>query len=174
MKKYLLILLLLVSCKPTQIITERVVTDSTAVIYLQTELSKQREVNESLLSENVRIKTENVKLKSESSSHKIEYDTDGEVNKDTGEYPKKSEEKTETKSELDRAVKEIETLKKEHNIEIKSLENTISNLNAIIDSFSEKEPIVINKLTQWQIVQIWLGRGLLIVLVLFLIFRFVF
>ena len=85
MRKYLLILLLLASCKPTQIITERVVTDSTAVIYLQTELSKQREVNESLLSENIRIKTENVKLKSESSSHKIEYDTDGEVNKDTGE-----------------------------------------------------------------------------------------
>lgn len=36
-----------------------------------------------------------------------------------------------------------------------------------------KEKIV-RKLTQWQIVQIWLGRGLLIVLVLFLIFRFVF
>lgn len=174
MKKYLLILLLLVSCKPTQIITERVVTDSTAVIYLQTELSKQKEVNESLFSENIKIKTENVKLKSESSSLKIEYDTSGKVNPDTGEYPKKSEEKTETKTELDKVLKENENLKKEHNIEIKSLENKISNLNAIIDSFSEKEPIVINKLTQWQIVQIWIGRGVLIILCLYLVFKFVF
>ena len=145
MRKYLLILLLLVSCKPTQIVTERVVTDSTAVIYLQTELSKQKEVNESLLSENVRIKTENVKLKSESSTHKIEYDTSGNVNPNTGEYPKKSEEKTETKTELEKVLKENEILKKEHNIETKSLLNKISNLNAVIESLSEKDVKVKNK-----------------------------
>ncbi len=141
MKKYLFILLALAlfSCKPTQIITERVETkvDSTAILFFQSELSKQAQVNEKLLTENIRIKNENTKLLAENSTHKIEYDKDGKVNPNTGEYPKKSEEKSESKYELEKAIKEIDILKQEHNIEINKFENQVSNLTAQVESLTK-------------------------------------
>lgn len=176
MKKYLftLLALALFSCKPTQIITEKVETkvDSTAILFLQAELSKYATVNEELMANNIRIKNENMKLLAENLTHKIEYDTEGEVNPQTGEYPKKSEEKTESKYELEKAIKEIDILKQEHIIEIKKYEHQVSNLSAQVESLtkinsdlkSKEKPTFHLKSFLWGII-----TGLILVLIFFIL-----
>jgi len=127
-------------CKPQQIITERVVreVDSTEIAKLQTELQSKEKVIESLTTDLKRVREENVLLRSESSSHKIDYDTSGQINPETGEYPKQSETITHSKTEYDRVVTENETLRKEFNREAEFYETKISNLELTVETLTQE------------------------------------
>ena len=91
MKKIIpiLIILLLIGCKPKQIIQERVVTkvDSTAVLSLQQQVSARNIVIEMMRSEIEATREENVRLQGEVSKHEINYDTEAPVSPETGKYP---------------------------------------------------------------------------------------
>ncbi|HBB00751.1 MAG: hypothetical protein A2W86_11900 [Bacteroidetes bacterium GWD2_45_23] len=132
MKKYLpiLFLLLLIGCKPKQILTERTVTkvDSTAITSLKSELQKKIIEVETLKSDLERSRDEVSRLESESSSHTIIYDTTAQVIPETGKYPILQEIITTTKSQLDRTIKEMESLKQEHVKEMDSLTTVKTNL----------------------------------------------
>lgn len=136
----LLIAFLAAGCKPQQLITEKVVTveDSTTIARLTEEVAKRDKTIEVLTSDLERTREENILLRSESSSHRIEYDTDGQVNPETGEYPKKGETITHSKHEYDRVITENETLKKEYRREVETLQDEITNLNLTVETLRQE------------------------------------
>ncbi len=171
----LLIAFLAAGCKPQQLITEKVVTveDSTTIARLTEEVAKRDKTIEVLTSDLERTREENILLRSESSSHQIDYDTDGQINPETGEYPKKGETITHSKYEYDRIITENETLKKEHRREVETLEDKISILDLTVASLKKENSELLTK----QVVKFYLksffygiiaGATLLLLLVLFL------
>lgn len=171
----LLIALLAAGCKPQQLITEKVVTveDSTTIARLTEEVAKRDKTIEVLTSDLERTREENILLRSESSSHQIDYDTDGQINPETGEYPKKGETITHSKYEYDRVITENETLKKEHRREVEMLENKITNLNVTVESLKQENSQLQNKQAvkfhfKSFLYGIIAGATLLLLLVLFL------
>ena len=97
-------------CKPQQILTERVVkvTDSTLISKLNDEIYS-KEVRIGVLESDLkRSVEENIRLLNEVSSHVINYDTGAQINPQTGKYPIANETITETKSSLEKTVKEYE------------------------------------------------------------------
>lgn len=123
-------LMLLSGCKAKQVIHERTITsvDSTAIIYLQRQLSEKEATIERLKIDLNRTRDEFSRLQSEVSSHTINYDTTASVNPETGKYPIASETITQTRQQLDRTIKELETVKSEHNKEITAERSKSSNL----------------------------------------------
>ena len=91
MKKIIpiLIILLLIGCKPKQIIQERTVykVDSTAVTSLKSELQKKTIELQVATTDLERTREQNIKLQSDVSQHEINYDTNAQVDPQTGYYP---------------------------------------------------------------------------------------
>ena len=144
-----LILFFLTGCGSKKTVTEKIVTktDSAAVVSLQTELNVKNTVIENLKTILERIREENTRLLSESSSHTINYDTGAPVNPETGEYPKSSETKTESKVLLDKTIKEMETLKQEHEREVETLEQINSSLESMVKLLKQENSALKTKTT---------------------------
>lgn len=144
-----IITFLLTGCKPKQIITEKVVTkvDSTAITSLKSELQKKIIEIELLKTDLERSRYEISRLASESSSHTINYDTTAPVNPETGKYPILQETITSTKSQLDKAVKEMEVLRQEYNREVTHIETEKSNLQLTIKALREENSELNKKIT---------------------------
>lgn len=145
-----IILFFATGCKPQQIITEKVVTkvDSTAVTSLKTELVKKDAEVDALKSELERTREEIIRLASESSSHTINYDTTAPVNPQTGKYPVLQEIITNTKSQLDRTIKEMETLRQEYNRELNSLTTKNNDLELTVETLKNENTDLKEKTTQ--------------------------
>ena len=134
------IILLLISCKPQQIITEKTITnvDSTAIWSLKNELySKEIRIGV-LESELKRSMEENVVLRNETSSHAINYDTAAQIDPQTGKYPIANETITETKSSLEKTVKEYETQITEYKKEVYNLNTYNANLELEVNTLLEE------------------------------------
>ncbi len=142
-------LLFLVGCKPKQIITEKVVTtiDSSAVISLKNELHAKEIQIETLKTNFKRLSDENSRLLSEASSHTINYDTAAPVDPHTGKYPIASETITQSKSLLDKTIKEFEILEQEYNNEIYKLTRENQNLDYTLEALKEENHSLKEKIT---------------------------
>ncbi|MDD3919265.1 MAG: hypothetical protein PHX52_01620 [Candidatus Pacebacteria bacterium] len=142
-------LLFLVGCKPKQIITEKVVTtiDSTAVISLKTELQAKEIQVENLKTDFKRLSDENSRLLSEASTHTINYDTTASVDPHTGKYPIASEKITQSKSLLEKTIKEFEFLKQEYNNEIYKLTQENQDLEYTLESLKNENRTLKEKIT---------------------------
>lgn len=144
-----IITFLLTGCKPKQIITEKVVTkvDSTAITSLKSELQKKIIEIEFLKTDLERSRDEISRLASESSSHTINYDTTAPVNPETGKYPILQETITNTKSQLDRTIKEMESLKQEHTSEVDSLTTISTDLEQKVEKLTKENSEMKTKIT---------------------------
>ena len=142
-------LLFLVGCKPKQIITEKVVTttDSSAVISLKNELHAKEIQVENLKTDFKRLSDENTRLMSEASSHTINYDTAAAVDPHTGKYPIASETITQSKSQIDKTIKEFEILKQEYDNEIYKLTRENQNLEYTLETLKEENHSLKEKIT---------------------------
>lgn len=138
MKKYLFILLLLASCKPTQIITERVVTDSTEIVNLTKQLQSKTDEVTTLKAEINKVREENTKLQSELTTHIINYDTTAIVNPD-GKYPIAQEVISTSKHILEKKLQENETIISEYKKEVENLMNENSVLEYKLKMMQEYE-----------------------------------
>lgn len=136
----MLVIALLTGCGASKTVTEKIITevDSTAIVSLQTELNVKNKIIENLQTDLERTREENTRLLSESSSHTINYDTNATVNPETGEYPKASETKTESRYLLEKTIKEMETLKQEHRKEVETLERVNSNLELTVEMLRQE------------------------------------
>ena len=142
-------LLFLVGCKPKQIITEKVVTtiDSSAVISLKNQLHAKEIQVENLQTDFKRLSDENTRLLSEASSHTISYDTTAPVDPHTGKYPIASETITQTKSLLEKTIKEFDILEQEYNNEIFKLTRENQNLDYTLEALKEENHSLKEKIT---------------------------
>ena len=142
-------LLFLVGCKPKQIITEKVVTkiDSTAVISLKNELHAKEIQVENLKTDFKRLSDENTRLMSEASTLTVNYDTAATVDPHTGKYPIASETITQTKSLLEKTIKEFEILEQEYNNEIFKLTRENQNLEYTLEALKEENLTLKEKTT---------------------------
>ena len=145
----ILAILLLIGCKPKQIIQERVVTkvDSVAVLSLQQQVSARNIVIEMMRSEIEATREENVRLQGEVSKHEINYDTEASVNPETGKYPIASEVITESKTLLEKSIKEFEILKQEYRKEAEVLTQKNSNLELTIELLRDENRELKAKIT---------------------------
>lgn len=174
-----IILFFATGCKPQHIITEKVVTkvDSTAVTSLKTELVKKDAEVDALKSELERTREEIIRLASESSSHTINYDTNAQVNPETGKYPILQEIITNTKSQLDRTIKEMESLRQEYNRELNSLTTKNSNLELTIKTLKNENIELKEKISpktgfNFRLFFIGFFTGIVITVVVYLLFRY--
>lgn len=142
-------LFFLVGCKPKQIITEKVVTtsDSSAVISLKNELHAKEIQIENLKTDFKRLSDENTRLLSEASSHTINYDTTASVDSHTGKYPIASETIAQSKSLLEKTIKEFEFLKQEYNNEIYKLTQEKQDLEYTLESLKNENRTLKEKIT---------------------------
>ena len=142
-------LLFLVGCKPKQIITEKVVTtiDSSAVISLKNELHAKEIQVENLQTDFKRLSDENTRLMSEASTHTVNYDTAAPVDPHTGKYPIASETITQSKSLLEKTIKEFEILEQEYNNEIFKLTRENQNLDYTLEALKEENHSLKEKIT---------------------------
>ena len=170
-----LVALVFIGCGSKKAVTEKIVTklDSTTIVSLQKELSAKNKTIENLQTDLNRTREENTRLLAESSSHTINYDTNATVNPETGEYPKASETKTESKYLVEKTLKEMETLKQEHKKEVETLETLNSNLELTVEMLRQENSELKTKTVPgfnfksflWGIVA---GAVLLILLIFFL------
>lgn len=174
-----IILFFATGCKPKQVITEKVVTkvDSTAVTSLKIELQKKTIEVEVLKSDLERSRDEITRLASESSSHTINYDTTAPVNPQTGKYPVLQEIITNTKSQLDKTIKEMETLRQEYNRELNNLESEKSNLTLTVETLKNENRELKEKITpttgfNFRLFFIGLVVGIVITVIVYLLFRY--
>lgn len=138
-----------IGCKPKQIIIEKVITkvDSIAITSMKNELQKKVIEIEFLKTDIERSRDEISRLTSESSSHTINYDTTGPVNPETGKYPILQEIITNTKSQLDRMTKEMESLKQEHAKEVDSFITANTDLKIRVDKLTIENSELNKKIT---------------------------
>ncbi len=144
-----LIAFLATGCKPKQIITEKTITkvDSNAVMYWQDLYYKCESKNAILEADLKRTRDEYYNLRTEISKHEINYDTDKPIVPETGKPPVSSETYTQTKSQLEKKINEMETLVQEYKLEVNSQERKISNLNIIVESLREENNLLKEKTT---------------------------
>ncbi|MDD4439101.1 MAG: hypothetical protein PHS04_13885, partial [Tissierellia bacterium] len=130
-------------------ITEKVVTtiDSSAVISLKNELHAKEIQVENLKTDFKRLSDENTRLMSEASTHTINYDTAAPVDPYTGKYPIASETITQSKSLLEKTIKEFEILKQEYNNEIYKLTQENQNLEYTLETLKEENHSLKEKIT---------------------------
>jgi len=181
MKKIIpiLIILLLIGCKPKQIIQERVVTkvDSTAVLSLQQQVSARNIVIEMMRSEIEATREENVRLQGEVSKHEINYDTEAPVSPETGKYPIASEVITESRTTLEKSIKEFEILKQEYRKEAEALTQKNSNLELTIESLRDENRELRAKITpttgfNFRLFFTGMGVGVVLMIALWLFLKF--
>lgn len=173
-----ILLLLLVGCKPKQIIQERVVTkvDSTAVLSLQQQVSARNIVIEMMRSEIEATREENVRLQGEVSKHEINYDTDAPVIPETGKYPIASEVITESRTMLEKSIKEFEILKQEYRKEAENLTQINTNLEHTIKALKEENRDLKMKITpttgfNFRLFFSGIGIGVLLCIAVWLFFK---
>lgn len=181
MKKIIpiLIILLLIGCKPKQIIQERVVTkvDSTAVLSLQQQVSARNIVIEMMRSEIEATREENVRLQGEVSKHEINYNTEAPVSPKTGKYPIASEVITESRTMLEKSIKEFEILKQEYRKEAENLTQKNSNLELTIESLRDENRELRAKITpttgfNFRLFFTGMGVGVVLMIALWLFLKF--
>lgn len=174
-----ILLLLLIGCKPKQIIQERVVTkvDSTAIVSLQQQVSARNIVIEMMRSEIEATREENVRLQGEVSKHEINYDTEAPVNPETGKYPIASEVITESRTLLEKTIKEFEILKQEYRKEAEALTQKNSNLELTIESLRDDNRELRAKITpttgfNFRLFFTGMGAGVVLMIALWLFLKF--
>lgn len=142
MKKYIyiLIVLLMIGCKPQEKIQERVITkmDSTALIKLQERINYQADVIGRLETSLAKVREEIFVLKSNSSLHDIKYDTNAQINPETGQYPKASETISTNNQSLERESKEIDNITTKFDKEIKSKLEIIKELESEVEVLTDE------------------------------------
>jgi len=134
--------LLFISCKPKQVITEKISsrTDSSAILMLE-EVITQKEIQIfSLQSELNRFEEENFNLKSEISTYEINYDTTQPINPVTQKPPISSEIITKSNSQLEKTLNQYEVLLREASIENEKHTNELMKLK-LTNDFLNKENI---------------------------------
>lgn len=143
-----LILFFATGCKPKEILHVRTVTtiDSTAVLSLKSEVSRLTKENATLKTDLERFREENIRLRSEVSKHEIKYDTSAPLKPD-GQYPIASETKTQTKSLLEKEIRENEVLIAEYRKEVGDLSVKNSNLDLMVKSLKEENKELESKIT---------------------------
>lgn len=134
--------LLLISCKPKQVITEKISsrTDSSAVLMLEEVISQKETQIISLQSELNRFEEENFNLKSEISTYEINYDTTQPINPVTQKPPISSEIITKSNSQLEKTLNQYEVLLREASIENEKHTNELMKLK-LTNDFLNKENI---------------------------------
>jgi hypothetical protein len=144
----LIILLIIIGCKPKQIIQEKVVTkiDSSQVITLKDELKKKTIEVELLKTDLERTRDENIRLQSEVSSHVINYDTGAQIKPD-GQYPKASETITQSKSIYENTIKQLEFLSQSYGKKVDSLITLNKNLQQSIELVTNENKSLSEKTT---------------------------
>lgn len=143
-----LIIFFATGCKPKEILHVRTVTtiDSTAVLSLKSEVSRLTKENATLKTDLERFREENIRLRSEVSKHEIKYDTSAPLKPD-GQYPIASETKTQTKSLLEKEIRENEVLIAEYRKEVGDLSVKNSNLDLMVKSLKEENKELESKIT---------------------------
>lgn len=144
----LIILLIIIGCKPKQIIQEKVVTkvDSSQVITLRDELQKKTIEVELLKTDLERTRDENIRLQSEVSSHVINYDTGAQIKPD-GQYPKANETITQSKSIYENTIKQLEFLSQSYGKKVDSLITLNKNLQQSIELVTNENKSLSEKTT---------------------------
>lgn len=180
MKKIIpiLIILLLIGCKPKQIIQERVVTkvDSATFARLTNEVSKMGTLVEMMKSEIKVTREENARLQSEVSTHEIKYDTAAPLKPD-GTYPKSSETITESRSILEKTIKELEITNMEYQKENRTLTRINANLEMTVKVLKDENRELKEKITpttgfNFRLFFSGLGAGVLLMIALWLFLKF--
>jgi hypothetical protein len=144
----LIVLLIIIGCKPKQIIQEKVVTkiDSSQVITLKDELQKKTIEVELLKTDLERTRDENIRLQSEVSSHVINYDTGAQIKPD-GQYPKANETITQSKSVYENTIKQLEFLSQSYGKKVDSLITLNKNLQQSIELVTNENKSLSEKTT---------------------------
>ena len=144
----LIVLLIIIGCKPKQIIQEKVVTkiDSSQVITLKDELQKKTIEVELLKTDLERTRDENIRLQSEVSSHVINYDTGAQINPD-GQYPKANETITQSKSIYENTIRQLEFLSQTYGKKVDSLITLNRNLQQSIEMVTNENKSLSEKTT---------------------------
>ena len=175
----LVVLSLLAGCKPKQIIQDRTVykVDSTAVLSLQQQVSARNIVIEMMRSEIEDTREENVRLQGEVSKHEINYDTEAPVSPETGKYPIASEVITESRTTLEKSIKEFEILKQEYRKEAENLTQKNSNLELTIESLRDENRELRAKITpttgfNFRLFFTGMGVGVVLMIALWLFLKF--
>lgn len=139
--------LLLISCKPKQVITEKISTmsDSSAFVLLENEVSQKEIQIISLQSELNRFEEENLILRSEVSTHEINYDTTQPINPVTQKPPISSEIITKSNSQLEKTLNQYEVLLREASIENTHLTTKNINLQLIVEAMKEENKTLKSK-----------------------------
>ena len=128
--------LLFISCKSKQVITEKISTmsDSSAIVLLENEITQKEIQIYSLQSELNRFEEENLILRSEVSTHEINYDTTQPINPVTQKPPISSEIITRSNSQLEKTIQEYEILLLEASIENTNLKTQNTNLQLTVET----------------------------------------
>lgn len=136
-------------CKPKQIISERVVSviDSSAVLIMKGELTAKDKQIENLQTDLQAARAENIRLQSEVSTYEIIYDTNAPVSAESGRYPIASEKIIESKTLLEKTIREFEILKQEYNNEIIKLSRVNQNLEYTIKALKDENRVLKEKTT---------------------------
>ena len=144
----ILVVFLLTGCKPKQIIQERTVTkvDSTAIVSLKSELQKKTIEVETLKTDLERFREENTRLQEEVSKYEVEYDTSGPVNPQTGKPPVKKETTTNSKSLLEKMVKDYEIQLSEYKKEVETITTKNNNLEYEVKQLRDENSELKNKI----------------------------
>lgn len=173
----LIVLLIIIGCKPKQIIQEKVVTkiDSSQVITLKDELKKKTIEVELLKTGLERTRDENIRLQSEVSSHVINYDTGAQIKPD-GQYPKASETITQSKSIYENTIKQLEFLSQSYGKKVDSLITLNKNLQQSIELVTNENKSLSEKTTpttgfNFKLFLIGVIVGILICFILWLLSR---
>lgn len=166
-------------CKPKEIITEKVVVkvDSTAISNLKRDITRKDSLAESLMAQLERTKDKITRLESETSSHTIIYDTTAQVIPETGRYPILQEIITNTKSQLDKTIKEMELQRQEYSRELNHLEQDKSNLTLTVNELREENRDLKTKITpttgfNFRLFFTGMGIGILLSIIAYLFFKF--
>lgn len=167
-----LILFFATGCKPKEILHVRTVTtiDSTAVLNLKSEVSRLTKENATLKTDLERFREENIRLRSEVSKHEIKYDTSAPLKPD-GQYPIASETRTQTKSLLEKEIRENEVLIAEYRKEVEDLSVKNSNLDLMVKSLKEENKELESKITpttgfNFKLFLAGISTGMILVIVL--------
>lgn len=129
-----LVIAILSSCKPKQIINDRYIStvDSTSILTLKEIIAHQWNEIDRFKTTAERLREENSTLLNEIQQHEINYDTGGVIT--DGKYPISSETITTSKSVLERTIKEQENIIQEYNKEINSVTQRNTNLEYTVES----------------------------------------
>ena len=167
-----LIIFFATGCKPKEILHIRTATiiDSTEVLRLRSEVSTLITENATLKTDLERFREENIRLRSDVSKHEIKYNTDAPLKPD-GYYPIASETKTQTKSLLEKEIRENEVLIAEYRKEVEDLSVKNSNLDLMVKSLKEENKELESKITpttgfNFKLFLAGISTGMILVIVL--------